>query len=171
MKIDHLKSHFILKVSLWIISIRHPMNKNPLFIQSTIKQTYVIPVIKHFLSLHLTQTLQKSHERGFPWKSEYFFWIWRYEEVTRTPPQANHRVLVHSPPVPSTRYPLVLRGAGPTFPVRPTTGHKTLVAKALCVHRVKQTSPTSPFLCAFSAGRPDTVCAEGRCPACPYCLL
>lgn len=39
------------------------MNKNSLFIQSTIKQTYVIPVIKHFLSLYLTHTLHKSHER------------------------------------------------------------------------------------------------------------
>jgi len=63
MKIDHLKLHFIFKVLLWIISIQHLMNKNPLFIQSTIKQTYAIPVIKHFLSLYLTQTLHKSQER------------------------------------------------------------------------------------------------------------
>lgn len=119
MKIDHLKWYFILKVVLWIISIQHLMNKNPLFIQSTIKQTDIIPVIKHFLSWFLTQTLHKSHERESPWKSWYFFWVWRYE-VTLVPPQANHRVvLVHPTLVSSTRCPLALQGVAPTLPVPP----------------------------------------------------
>lgn len=39
------------------------MNKNPLFIHSTIKQTYVIPVIKHCLSLYPTHTSHESHDR------------------------------------------------------------------------------------------------------------
>lgn len=101
------------------------------------------------LSLHLTQTLQESHEKRISMEELKFFQDMKmWSGIGSSPSKA----LCQTCPLHST--PASPGSAGrehfqfllPTFPA--ATAHKTLVANvlsALCVHRVKQTSWKSPF--------------------------
>lgn len=150
MKIDHLKWYSILKAVLWIISIQHLLNKNPLFIQSTIKQTDIIPVIKHFLSWYLTQTLHTSHERESPRKSWDFFWVWSNIGTSSGKPPCRtwppYVGLFNEMPTGFAR-----SGADtssfsfPPLPQQLVVNHLWQLLPALYVHRVKKTSSEVPF--------------------------
>jgi len=181
-KTDHLKPCFVLQVLLWITWIQHLMNKNPLFIHSTIKQTYVIPVIKHCLSLYPTHTSHESHDR-ISMEEQVFLLDTRVGRKSDTSPGKApclphpHHHLLHEMPAGSAGRCWHFQFSFPTSTVPPW--QQTTMATMLSLGcsrseaaelQVSFSSP--PYMCAFPAGGMSPGHAEEeKFFSLPYCLL